>query len=229
MKTAWLIRKGAEELVLFFNGWGMDERIAAMLVKDCVDAVPWDFLSCWDYRSLQPEKGFSALTEGYGRITVVAWSFGVWAALHAGLACVHRAVAINGTPKPVNDTDGIPSVIFDATLSTYSEENRQRFNRRMCGSREVFDFFSAIPSGRQTAEQREELSCLGGYVRAAAGSDCSFPWQYTHAIIGGRDMIFPACQQYHAWKGVPQTIIAEMPHFPFNHFSTLPEVLACME
>ncbi len=227
MKTTWLKNRGADEVVLFFNGWGMDDRIASFLYDQCADDFPADLLACSDYRTLQPEVDFAALSERYGRITVVAWSFGVWAAQHAGLERVHRAIAVNGTRNPVSVSEGIPPDIFNATLSGYSDENRKRFNRRMCGSGEVLDLFSTLSPGRDTAAQLEELACLGDHLRSAIARSPA-TWRYSHAIIGGRDMIFAAPNQFNAWKGVPQTIIAEMPHFPFYHFRTFTEVLECM-
>lgn len=227
MKADWLKKEGAEELVLFFDGWGMDGRIATFLIEECSGNLPGDFMVCYDYRSLQPLQGFPALTQGYDTITVVAWSFGVWAAQQAGLSRVRKAIAINGTINPVSDFEGIPPGVFHATLSSWSEENRRRFNRRMCGGGEVLDFFSSMAPERETAEQRSELASLGDYLKAPGSSpDCS--WHYGHAIIGGRDLVFPVRQQFKAWKGVPQTIISDMPHFPFFHFRDLREVLACM-
>lgn len=230
MKTSWLKKEGADELVLFFNGWGMDARIASFLTEERPDELPvtGDVLACWDYRSFEPEPGLPVLTEGYGSITVVAWSFGVWAARQAGLGRVRRAIAINGTLNPVSETEGIPPEIFNATLSSWSDENRRRFNRRMCGGGEVLDCFSSISPARDSFEQQEELACLGEHLKASGGSaEC--PWHYSHAIIGGRDLVFPPQQQFNGWRGVPQTIIADMPHFPFFHFRNLQEVLACLE
>jgi pimeloyl-[acyl-carrier protein] methyl ester esterase len=228
MKTLWLKKDGADDLVLFFNGWGMDGRIASYLLEESAGGVPGDFMACYDYRTLLFEPGFALLTEEYRSITVVAWSLGVWVARQVGLEKVRKAIAINGTINPVSDAEGIPPGAFHATLSSWSDENRHRFNRRMCGSDEVFDFFASISSGRETAEQLEELVRIGDVLQAAGnGPGCS--WQYSHAIIGGRDLIFPALQQFNAWKGVPQTIISDMPHFPFFHFRNLQEVLACME
>jgi pimeloyl-[acyl-carrier protein] methyl ester esterase len=228
MKTVWMRNDASEELLMFFNGWGMDDRIASLLFDGCRESLEGDFLACHDYRSLQPETDFQRLRERYGRITLVAWSLGVWAARHAVPFFVDRAIAINGTLNPVSQTDGIPPEIFEATLSSWSDDNRQRFNRRMCGSGEVLDVFSSVSPMRETAEQKEELLCLAQYLRTEGIPD-EPPWQYSHAIIGGRDMIFPASHQFSGWKGVPQTIIADMPHFPLFHFSNLQEVLACLE
>lgn len=235
MKTEWLRKEGSEKLLIFFNGWGMDGRIAAHLVNKsleeggneaCNEAFTEDVLVCYDYRTLEPGEGFMAEVSRYPHITVVAWSFGVWAAQQVKLPPVARALALNGTLYPVHDTLGISSVVFQATLASYSEESRNRFNRRMCGSSEAFACFSTMSPSRDTSEQKEELEALNTHFQSR--SLPSTPdWHYSHAVIGGRDLVFPAEQQYAAWRGVPQTIIGDMAHFPFFHFTTLQELLAC--
>ena len=85
----------------------------------------------------------------YKEVTVVAWSLGVFVATLAlaGLRLpIVRAVAINGTLFPMHDTLGIPPKIFLGTLENLSEEGRKRFNRRMCGSREVLRMYEQVPS-----------------------------------------------------------------------------------
>jgi pimeloyl-[acyl-carrier protein] methyl ester esterase len=227
MKTVWLRKDGAAELLLFFNGWGMDCRIADYLLGGSLaEGFEPDLLVCYDYRSLLPEPGFMAEVSRYAHITVIAWSFGVWVAQQVELPVVERAIAINGTLYPVHDTLGIPTGVFQATLSSYSEESRHRFNRRMCGSREAFACFSTMSPDRETAEQKEELERLNEHFQKRHLPDGA-AWHYNHAIIGGRDLVFPSQQQYAAWKGVSQTVIADMAHFPFFHFSTLQELLAC--
>ncbi|NMW19360.1 MAG: DUF452 family protein [Chlorobiaceae bacterium] len=227
MKTVWLRKQGADELLLFFNGWGMDHRIAAHLLHESLaaDFSP-DFLVCYDYRTLEPDSWFIKEISRYDCITVVAWSFGVWVAQLTELPVVERAIAINGTLHPVDAELGIPPELFHATLSTYSEENRHRFNRRMCGSREALALFSTMSPDRKTSDQLEELERLQESMQTGYLHDVA-AWQYNHAVIGGRDLVFPARKQFTAWKGVPQTVIADMPHFPFFHFINLQEVLAC--
>ena len=59
MKTLWLRKEGSGELILFFNGWGMDHHIAAHLLADSLAAgFTHDLLVCYDYRLLEPEEGF---------------------------------------------------------------------------------------------------------------------------------------------------------------------------
>jgi biotin synthesis protein BioG len=228
MKTAWLRKEGAEELLLFFNGWGMDRRIGEYLLGESLaEGFDADVLLCYDYSTLVPEPDVMREVSRYCRITILAWSFGVWVAQHIELPPIERAIAINGTLHPVNAEKGINHQVFQATLATYSEKSRSRFNRRMCGTGEVLDLFSGMSPDRAAADQREELERLQEHF-LIQDSTGSAPWRYDHVIIGGRDLVFPAEQQYHAWRGIPQTVIADMPHFPFFHFRNLQEVLACL-
>jgi pimeloyl-[acyl-carrier protein] methyl ester esterase len=229
MKTTWLRKEGAEELLLFFNGWGMDRCIADYLLGESLsEGFFADLLLFHDYRTLEPEQDVMREASRYSRITIVAWSFGVWVAQHTELPPIDRAIAINGTLYPVNEKRGISPQIFQATLATWSEKNRSRFNRRMCGTDEVLALFSGMSPDRTAVDQQEELARLQEHVLTQPGSTGSTAWRYDHAIIGGRDLVFPAEQQYQAWKGFSQTVIADMPHFPFFHFRNLQEVLACL-
>ena len=228
MNTTWLRKESAEELLLFFNGWGMDRRIADYLLAESLsEGFASDVLLCHDYRTLETEPGFMGELSRYSRISIVAWSFGVWVAQHIDLPPIECAIAINGTLHPVNAERGISPQVFQATLATWSEKSRSRFNRRMCGTSEVLDLFSGMSPDRSAADQQAELERLQEHL-LAQGSTCATAWRYDHAIIGGRDLVFPAEQQYHAWRGIPQTVIADMPHFPFFHFRNLQEVLACI-
>jgi len=227
MQTVWLRKEGAEELLLLFNGWGMDGRIGEYLLgKSLSEKFTIDLLLCYDYRNLELDAMVMEEIGHYKRITLVAWSFGVWAAQQTALPPVTQALAINGTTSPIDAKKGIRPDVFQATLSTWSEENRHRFNRRMCGSSEALELFTSMAPDRSAVDQQEELARLQEHVQAAGTTTAV--WNYNHAIIGGRDLVFPAQQQSAAWQGVPQTLIADMPHFPFLHFKNLQEVLACL-
>ena len=227
MKTVWLRKEGAKELLLLFNGWGMDGRIGDhLLEKSLSEKFTMDLLLCYDYRNLELDAIVMEEIAHYNHITLVAWSFGVWAAQQTTLPPIAEAIAINGTISPIEAEKGIRPDVFMATLSTWSEENRNRFNRRMCGSSETLALFTSISPNRSAVDQQEELARLQEHLQTAGTTTAA--WSYNHAIIGGRDLIFPAQQQSSAWKGIPQTLISDMPHFPFLHFKNLQEVLACL-
>jgi biotin synthesis protein BioG len=226
VKTSWIVNEGWPDLLLFFNGWGMDKSTGVLIQSAIPDLFMHDVLLCYDYRDFDLPATVRDGFQRYRHISLVAWSLGVWAALHADLPRIEHAVAVNGTPDPVSDIYGIPTVIFQRTLDNYSDENRIRFQRRMFSGAEFRDDFPELVSLRSTSDQRDELSAIWQAVREAR--PCSSPgWQYGKAFIGGRDMVFPVGNQINAWQGTPVVMVNQMPHYPFFHLGSLREVIAC--
>lgn len=90
-------------MVVFYNGWGMDNKAVSQLRTDC------DLLICSDYRSLELPflPGFFRLSGNiFGRLV----DGGMAAANTVGkLNILPRCnIAINGTEYPVDDNLGIP-------------------------------------------------------------------------------------------------------------------------
>ncbi|ABB24910.1 pimeloyl-ACP methyl esterase BioG family protein [Pelodictyon luteolum] len=224
MKHQWFKQDGGEELVLFFSGWGTDACHAGRLFRDSLDdGFGGDMLAFYDYTALTPDIDLQPELSLYRRITLIAWSFGVWAARAVPLPPIAAAVALNGTLFPVDRHRGIDPEIFQATHDGYGEDGRRRFERRMCGGTEVLSRFSECPSTRTTEDQKNELSSLQCLF---SGPVLQPGWEYDHAFIGGRDAIFPAARQDAAWDATPRTLIAAMPHYPFFHCRTIREVTA---
>ncbi|ABL64184.1 DUF452 family protein [Chlorobium phaeobacteroides] len=226
MKTAWISRTGELELLLFFAGWGMDSALAEHLwAHDDKEGFGMDILAFHDYGSLEISPGIREHFESYSKITLIAWSLGVWAAAHAALPRVDRAVALNGTLRPLSERYGISPEVFFATHAGWSEQNRTRFYRRMCGSGEALDHFLSMAPLRSPADQKEELGFLGESLIASENSP--LPWGYDQIIIGDRDMVFPFQRQVIAWDGFGVSLVEGMPHFPFFHLKSFREVLLC--
>ena len=197
MRQVFVHKAGNPGLLLFFAGWGMDERL--------VD-VPWDgdcdCMVCFDYRTMDFD---ASLLAAYRSVRVAAWSMGVWAAgqvLSSVALPWAETVAFNGTPWPVDDRRGIPAAMFQATLDNFSERTLAKFRRRMCGSEEELQAFMAHASLRPPVELRDELSALAGI----AGWEPA-PWTWDCAFIGARDRIFPAANQLRAWEGTAHRLI----------------------
>lgn len=72
MKQTFIIRNNGKHLLLFFAGWGMDETpFRHIHPAEC------DWMICYDYRSLEFD---TTLIQAYSKISLIAWSMGVWAA-----------------------------------------------------------------------------------------------------------------------------------------------------
>jgi len=222
VKHLWLRRGSGDSAVLFFSGWGTDAAHARRLLEASVgEGFRGDMLALYDYRSLSPEIDLRRELSPYGRIRLVAWSFGVWAARRVALPPIERAVAVNGTLFPVDAARGIDPGIFRATLEAYGEQGRRRFERRMCGTAEVLEHFSEAESSRTTEGQREELRLLGDSFSMPHPEPA---WEYDLAVVGLRDAIFGADRQQAAWGGTPVRAEPGMPHYPFFHLRSIGEV-----
>lgn len=211
----------ARTLILFFNGWAMTPESVEHLMLP----ADTDLLVVWDYRDEQmPSFDFTA----YKIIRLTAWSMGVWAAnrflsdphnkaLAEVVGC--NGVAICGTSYPVHDCYGIPEAVFNGTLNALNDENRKKFNRRMCGGKSLKTLFEALEK-RPTDEIRSELAAVSDYEqkreRPEDQSVCKYPW-WKVALIGMSDRIIPPASQLAYWKSCDVQIkeLQGVAHYPF--------------
>lgn len=226
MKAEWIVRRGNRSLLLFFNGWGMDRRVADWLASTWPDLPDRDIAVLYDYCDLSLPGWLGEAIADSDSLYLVAWSLGVWAASNAGLARIDRAVALNGTPTPVDAERGIPPEIFRGTLESWNDENRKRFERRMTGGIPA-EIAEAVRAVRSADEQQAELRSIGEAVASCPAASAA-SWKFSKALIGGRDLIFTPENQRRSWReaGVPAVEIAAMPHFPFTHLAGWRELLA---
>lgn len=212
MKTTW-INNGQKNIIVYFAGWGSSPETVAHLV------VPpeYDALICYDFRDLKLDFDFSI----YRQIRLVAWSMGVWVATQVmqNLPLI-SAVAINGTLRPCDDEFGIPKAIFQGTLDNLNESNLVKFQRRICGDRQLSEQYRQMTVSRQLLEIHQELTAL---YQAMQQPDLAAV-QWTGAIICQQDRIFPAENQQRFWQGYfaarPGAIrLLDLPHYPFHQFN----------
>ena len=189
MKQHFARRCGSSSLTILFAGWGMDS-----LLVEPLGSVSGDLMVCYDYTDLDFNPAAAA---EYDRLHVAGWSMGVWAAsaVCGGLK-PDSAVAVNGTPWPVDDMLGIPEAVFEATLRTLSPLSLQKFRRRMCGSQQALELFMSHEPARGFEDLRSELAAIARAVQCAK-VDASL---WTDAVVGAQDLIFPAANQLRAWQ-----------------------------
>lgn len=203
MNITFTKKEGCSRLLLLMAGWGMDFRPFTNLA-----AHGYDIAITWDYT----REDFDPSTlKGFREIVLIAWSMGVMEAdriLSKTQLPLTLTAAVNGTLSPVSDTEGIPVEVFKGTLHTMSVPNLQRFNKRMCGNRELLAAFESNAPRRDIDNLIEELRILG--ERASVPSK-ALRWDV--AIIGKRDLIFPAPAQKEAWKDT-DIIEIDQPHLP---------------
>jgi biotin synthesis protein BioG len=235
VKTAWLQRDGRRQALVFFAGWGMDERPFRRLTSS-----QYDVCVCFDYRDLdadfhsimlpqsdQVQKSVPQTSEAsvpYEAVTVVAWSFGCAVAaqvLAREMWPVRHMLAINGTVTPEDDQVGIPRRWLDATAESLLQgEGWPKFVRRMCLDKAARQDFRVHAPQRDLAGAIDELKVLRSLETPAA---CGF----NRALVGTKDRIILPENQERGWSrfDVPVQSIAA-PHYPFHLWSTWEELLS---
>ena len=159
MQLTWVIKNNSDKLIIFFNGWSLDENIVKHL-----STTEFDVLMFNDYSDLEIAEETIKMINSYAEVNVIAWSFGVWACGNvidkifkaaqskplspndgglvnppyendSSLALIEprlkNVIAINGTVVPIDNNLGIPEKIFNLTLQHLSEENYVRFLKNM--------------------------------------------------------------------------------------------------
>lgn len=203
MKYKWLNKGINNKLILFFNGWGMDECVVNNLKTE-----GYDILMFYDYNSLETDFDFESLNT-YPNKYLIAWSMGVMIATLFDINYVSKT-AINGTLKPIDDRFGIPKKIYDLTLKGFSSKGAERFIKNM------YNENCELPRpAREFENQKSELEALTHYK-----ANDSF--KYDRIILSSNDKIIPAKNQSAFW-GIEPNINSG--HAPFNFFKKWSELL----
>ena len=215
MRIEWLAKKGAGQVIVFFNGWGMDASAVSHLGTDA------DVVMFYDYRVLSYDN--LPDLRNYREIYIIAWSMGVWAA-----SCVvphlkiqpRLAVALNGTERPVDDRYGIPVKIYRLTAKGMNTRGREKFFSRMVVTEEEKQFLKGHLPERELEEQCEELVLIEKQCR---WSGKSYSW--TKIYVSEKDVIFPVENQLNWWEGKVPVIFLAGGHYPFAAFKNWEDIL----
>ena len=203
MKYKWLNKGLNNKLIVFFNGWGMDECVIKHLEYE-----DYDVLMFYDYNSLETDFDFSSLNI-YPQKYLVAWSMGVMTATLFNIDYISKT-AINGTLTPINDKFGIPERIYNLTLKGFSPKGAERFIKNM------FKEECTLPSPQRSfEEQKSELEALTHY-------QANQNFKYDRIILSSDDKIIPTKNQTAFWNIEPNITSG---HAPFNQFKKWSELL----
>lgn len=216
MNHKWITREGNSKLILFFNGWGMNESVIAHIMSSNADVVM--------FHNYHKEPGFfPQVVDGYNEIFIVAWSFGVAEAnrVFSEFNFVPaKTIALNGSQIPISDTMGIPNNIFDGTMTGLSDNSLRKFNMRICGGREGFDRFESIVGQADLEELANELR----YFKSTYNDDIvRNSWDCVY--VSREDRIFPFDNLIESWKGFGNVIVTDWPHMPFWRVDNWSEIL----
>ncbi len=208
-------KEGNNRLVLFFNGWGMDEKCISHIYSEDIDVLVF-----FDYRGdiFLPNIDIAK----YKSIYVVAWSMGVWVANQLTdriLSKVDARIAFCGSPFPINNDFGIPTKIFDMTLEGLKISGIDKFFSRMLNGNSESSF--QLPD-RVFYDQIAELMDLKENSLKSEVKDV----KWNKVVIGMRDKIFPSSNLINYWEGKTSVEKSDLPHYPFDEFNTWDKILS---
>lgn len=222
MKHKWLHNNNRMHLIIFCNGWGMDEHPVQFLQSEL-----YDVLMVYDYSSIVPDIDLQQLFLQYRRVLLVSWSMGVWAGQQLFSDCPDAfasAIAINGTLRPIDDQYGIPEETVRATLANLNDKSRLEFYYRMFRDRELYrDFLKQQPL-RSVVDQKKELAALL-HTAVSKGEGESI---YATAIVSDRDLVMPTKNQLRFWSG-KRVKRVDGSHFLFYSYDSWDELITKAE
>lgn len=182
-----------ENLILFFHGWGGDEKMLSHL-----NLHEYDCIILYDYRLLEMENELLKKIKSYKNIHVISWSFGVWAGAYI---CQKYhilpidATAYNGTLYPLDDKRGISPSIAQGTLEQLNEENLLAFYKRMFQNADDRERFLKLHQLKNITQLKNELENLYNAFRSFSLNHTF----YTRAFVSKKDKIFLSRKQKNAW------------------------------
>ena len=200
MKYKWLNLKQNDKLIVFFNGWGMDECVVKHL-----EPTDFDVLMFYDYTSLLFDEN---LIKRYKNKYLIAWSMGVMTATLFDIKYISKT-AVNGTMKPIDNKFGIPAKIYDLTIKNFSDENAKKFILNM------FDVDTKLPDlNRDFENLKQELVALKNY-------NANPNFKYDRIILCNNDKIIPTKNQAAFWGIEPNFKSGHCPFFNFKRWDEL--------
>lgn len=217
MKYKWITKNYKNDnLIYFFNGWGMDENVLNILKKP----LDTDILMFYDYQNLDINNDVFDECLKYKNKYLISWSMGVMISTIFAhkLGKLNKKIAINGTIKPIDDNYGILKKIYDLTISNFNELSCKKFFQRMF----VNNLNINLPI-KPLDELKNELICLKNYK-----GDENFSFDLVY--ISEYDKIITSKNQLNFWNNRNEKIVMlNCGHFPFFNFKSLNESLLLNE
>ncbi|MBR5303307.1 MAG: DUF452 family protein [Candidatus Gastranaerophilales bacterium] len=211
MQYFWLNKNNNKKLILFFNGWAMNETPVKHLKCD-----DFDVLVLFDYRDLNfdlSQFDFSKYKEKY----LICWSMGVYASClyKKVLQNFDKKIAINGTTKIIDNNFGIPEKIYKITVKLLNEDSCDKFIKNMFDNGKLNP---EITITRKLCELKEELISIQKI-------ELQEELDFNLAIISSDDKIIPTKNQINFWQNKAKIKQIESTHCPFEKFESWMELL----
>lgn len=213
MQLSWLTKNNSQKLIIFFNGWSLDENIVNHLTS-----LEYDVVMFYDYSDLGISESIVTEINNYNEINIIAWSFGVWAcgAVINKFSNPKNVIAINGTLVPIDNEVGIPERMFNLTLSNLSENTYPKFFKNMFAQEADLNKLPkrTVESQRQELIQIQKLSTEKSFTQNAN--------IFTKVFISTNDKIISAKNQLNFWGENIKIIKKECGHsVPFKSWDEI--------
>ena len=205
MEYKWLNQYNNDKVIVFFNGWGLDESVVKHLCSDS-----FDVLMFYDYNSLNTNFDFKILNL-YSKKYLIAWSMGVMCASLFNNIIYDKKVAINGTLLPIDARYGINPKIYELTINGFGENSCQKFVNNMFDENDKELYFG---NNRTFENVYNELIALKNYKPV-------LDFKYDDVLISNNDKIIPTKNQSAFWNQEPNLEAAHCPFFKYTKWSEL--------
>ena len=212
MQYFWINQKQEnKKLILFFNGWAMNETPVEHLKTE-----DYDVLVLFDYRNVDfnlSQFDFSKYEKKY----LICWSMGVFVSnlFKKELQGFNKKIAINGTTKIIDNDFGIPEKIYKITVKFLNEDSYDKFIKNM------FDNGKLNPNitiSRSLEELKQELISI---QKLELNEELNFDL----AIISNNDRIVPTKNQINFWENKTKVMSINSTHCPFEKYEKWSELL----
>ena len=207
MKFSWLNKKGNLNLIVFFSGWGMDEKSVIL------DYRNFDFIVLYDYEDSKIDAKLVKEISDYDNAYIIGWSMGVIMStlLFDKINNIKKKIAVNGTLKIVDDKFGIPTKIFEATLNNLNAKTIEMFFKNM-------GYKDFKTPNRNFESQLNELKFIKNFYDGNI-----FQYNFDKVIIGNKDIIVPYRNQKRAWEN-NSCLYLDCGHYCFNLFNSWEDI-----
>ena len=203
----------AQDLILFFSGWGCDENQFTNLHDNK------DVLILYDYHDLTLDFDFS----NYANIYIIAYSAGVFAAsvMADKLPHIRQKIAVCGNPYLFDKTLGLSPKIIQV-FRKISLDNYLDFRKKyMVFNEDEYEKYNQLQSLRTIESCQEELDALNSIYEQKKHQINPL---FDKAVMAENDLIFRLPIQKDFYKDKLQ-VIKNARHHIFFRFNSFEDIL----
>lgn len=219
MKTEF-ISHNKNSLIIFFCGFYTDANCFIEF-----DNGKSDLLFVYDYSDMQtnPLEYFDFL--GYTQISVIAYSYGVWALNYVYnqdlLPQVDSSCALCGTFCPIDNEYGVNEKVYEIMMRSLNADTIDKFEKKMA-------IGSSFPLNIKSAKRKIEnlLDELLNIKIVSKNTWFKKNFDFDKVVLAKKDRIFPYSSQANFWAAHRNKVELECGHFPFFEFRDFDEILA---